>query len=538
MTVPDRLRRPLRLLGLLAVVVVGGALGWSLAPPSSAYVGPLKVQVEVVPSLSTGVHVQLPPVGEVDFDTHDAPVAVNASVQSVDLDAAKALIGSPQTLLALQVAAPDVLKDAVVEAAAYAAACALLGALGAAALVYRRPRPVLEGGATALVLLLALGGTAAATADTAALQQPRFTGLLSRAPYVAGESESAMRRLESYRSGLADFVQSVTALYAAADSVPVLPDSSDTTTVLHVSDIHLNPLGFDVAQRLVDQFKVDAVVDTGDVTTWGTEIESSVLDRIPQLGVPYVFVRGNHDSLRTQKAVEEQPNAVVLDGDVAHVAGLTLAGVGDPQFTPEEGEGSGGESRRDAVGEATESLAGVVRSWDRTHPDDPVDVALVHDPSKLDALFGRVPLVLAGHYHYRVVRLDDSGTRVMVEGSTGGAGLTSAGLERLSNGEPLALTATLLHFANDGERAGQLVAYDQVTVGGLGLASVTIERTVVDAEAPAPPDPGLPAAPVRPGAATPAPSGTPAPPPASNSSPTPGAATAAPTVAPTAAPGP
>lgn len=532
MTVPDRLRRPLRLLGLLAVVVVGGALGWSLAPPSSAYVGPLKVQVEVVPSLQTGVHVQLPPVGEVDFDTHDAPVAVNASVQSVDLDAAKALIGSPQTLLALQVAAPDVLKDAVVEAAAYAAACALLGALGGAALVYRRPRPVLEGGATALVLLLALGGTAAATADTAALQQPRFTGLLSRAPYVAGESESAMRRLESYRSGLADFVQSVTALYAAADSVPVLPDSTDTTTVLQVSDIHLNPLGFDVAQRLVDQFKVDAVVDTGDVTTWGTEIESSVLDRISQLGVPYVFVRGNHDSLRTQKAVAEQPNAVVLDGDVAQVAGLTIAGIGDPQFTPEEGEGAGGESRRDAVGEATDSLAGVVRSWNRSHPDDPVDVAVVHDPSKLDPLFGRVPLVLAGHYHYPVVRLDDSGTRVMVEGSTGGAGLTSAGLERLSNGEPLALTARLLYFANDGERAGRLVAYDQVTVGGLGLASVTIERTVVDAEGPVPPGAGLPAAPVRPGAATPPPSGTPAAPPASNSSPTPGAATAPPTAAP------
>jgi hypothetical protein len=503
MTVPDRLRRPLRLLGLLAVVVVGGALGWSLAPPSSAYVGPLKVQVEVVPSLHTGVHVQLPPVGEVDFDTHDAPVAVNASVQSVDLDAAKALIGSPQTLLALQVSAPDVLKDAVVQASVYAVACALLGALGAAALVYRRPRPVLEGGATALVLLLGLGGAAVATADTAALQQPRFTGLLSRAPYVAGESESALRRLESYRSGLADFVQSVTSLYAAADSVPVLPDDADTTTVLHVSDIHLNPLGFDVAQRLVEQFKVDAVVDTGDVTTWGTEIESSVLSRIAELGVPYVFVRGNHDSLRTQRAVAGQPNAVVLDGDVTHVAGLTRAGIGDPQFTPEEGEGAGGESRREAVGEATESLAGVVRSWDRTHPDDPVDVALVHDPSKLDALFGRVPLVLAGHYHYRVVRLDDSGTRVMVEGSTGGAGLTSAGLERLSNGEPLALSATLLHFANDGERAGQLVAYDEVTVGGLGLASVTIERTITGAVGPVSPDAGLPAAPVRAGATAP-----------------------------------
>jgi predicted MPP superfamily phosphohydrolase len=408
-------------------------------------------------------------------------------VSSVDLEGAQRLIASPQGLLALQVAAPQVLRDAVVAASAYAAACALAGAVAAAALVYRRPRRVLQGTGVAAGLLLLIAGTTAATANMAALEQPRFTGLLSRAPYVAGESETTLARLESYRSGLADFVRSVTALYAAADRVPVMAGQGKTVTVLHVSDIHLNPLGFDVAQRLVDQFHVNAVVDTGDVTTWGTDIESSTLSRIADLGVPYVFVRGNHDSLVTQAAVAAQPNAVVLDGGVARVAGLTFAGVGDPEFTPEEGPGAGGEPRRERVGDAVTRLAGVISQYDRTHPQQPVDVALVHDPSNLDAVMGEVPLVLAGHYHRRIVRLDASGTRVMVEGSTGGAGITAAGLRRLGEGEPLALSATLLHFAADGPHAGRLTAYDQVTVGGLGLTSVTIERTVVDPDAePAP----------------------------------------------------
>ena len=460
------------------IVLAGGGAGWALAPPSSTYVGPLEVQIDVVPSLRSGVHVQLPPVGAVDFDTHAAPVAVDISVRSVDLESAQALVGSPQTLLALQVTAPQVLREAVTRATVSAATCAVAGAVTAAALVYRRRRRVLQAAGGASGVVLALAAVTVLTAQPQALQQPRFTGLLSHAPYLAGAGATTLERLESYRAGLADFVQSVTAVYAVAGNLPVLPAQGATTTVLHVSDIHLNPMAYDVIERLVEQFTVSAVVDTGDVTTWGTEIESSLLSRIAELEVPYVFVRGNHDSRATEAAGAAASDSVVLDREVAEVAGLTFAGIGDPQFTPEEGEGAGGQERRDVVGEAVEELRDVIDAYERSSPDD-VEVALVHDPSKLDAVLGEVPLVLAGHYHYRVTREDASGTLVMVQGSTGGAGITAAGLDRLGEGEPLALSATLLHFAADGPHEGDLVAYDEVTVGGMGLTSVTVERTVV-----------------------------------------------------------
>ena len=481
-----RARRPpawlLHWLGVVAVGLVGAALGWVLAPASQAYVGPLQVAVEVRPSLSSGVHVQLPPVGNVTFDTHLAPVAVNASVLAVDLAEAQQLIASPQGLLALQLAAPEVLRDAAVEAVAWSVACALAGALLLGLAVYRLSWRPVQTTASALVVLLVLGGLTAVTFDAAALRAPRFTGLLSSAPYIAGEGRDVAERLESYRSGLADFVQSVTTLYAVADRLPVLPRGGETTTVLHISDIHLNPLGFDVADRLVQQFGVDAVVDTGDITTWGTDVESSILSRISDLGVPYVFVRGNHDSAATEATVAAQPNAVVLDGGTAEVAGLVFAGIGDPRFTP-EGEESDDERNRELVLGASEDLADVITS--RPESDDGthgVDVALIHDPSVLDPLFGEVPLVLSGHYHSRDVNLYEPGTRVMVQGSTGGAGITANGLEALGEGEPLSLTATLLYFGTSGAREGQLVAYDEVTVGGLGLASVTIERTVVETD--------------------------------------------------------
>ena len=503
----------LRVLGAVVVGLVGGALGWALAPGSQAYVGPIQVQVDVRPSLSPGVHVQLPPVGDVAFDTHSAPVAVNASVLSVDLEQAQQLIGSPQGLLALQLAAPEVLRDATVEAVAWAAGCALAGALLLGLAVYRLSWRPVQSTAGVMVLLLALGGLTAGTFDAAALRAPRFTGLLSSAPYIAGEGRAVAERLESYRSGLADFVQSVTTLYAVADRLPVLPRGGETTTVLHVSDIHLNPLGFDVAERLVDQFGVDAVVDTGDITTWGTSVESSTLSRIGDLGVPYVFMRGNHDSAATEAAVAAQPGAVVLDGEIAEVAGLVFAGIGDPRFTPDGEEAEDDEANRELMLEASGELADVITSrpgageGDVGDDGNGVDVALIHDPGALDPLFGEVPLVLSGHYHRRIARLDESGTRVMVEGSTGGAGITARGLARLGDGEPLSLTATLLYFAASGDREGRLVAYDQVTVGGLGLASVTIERTVVspdDAPDDVPPgEPEEPDSEVVPGDETP-----------------------------------
>jgi len=489
---------------IVLVAIVGGAIGWTLAPPTTTYLGPLEVQVRVVPSLQPGVEVLLPPVGQVRFHTHNTPVAVHASVKSVNLDQASQLISSPQGLLALQLGAPDVVEDAARKAIAKDLVCALAGAAIAGLLVYRVPRRGIQTTASALAALLVLGAGTAATFDPGALRQPKFTGLLSRAPYIAGEGQDIAKRLESYRSGLADFVQGVTTLYAVADQLPVPRAESDTTTVLHISDIHLNPLGFDLADQLVKQFHVDAVVDTGDITTWGTDVESSTLSRIGKLGVPYVFVRGNHDSRSTQAVVARQPNAVVLDGDVAEVAGLTFAGIGDPVFTPNGEAGTGDASDVEQVGRATEQLAGVVKDYDEhvdadtQVPQQPsplvagkptgrrVDVALIHDPSRLDSLFGQVPLILSGHYHKRIVRLDDSGTRVMVQGSTGGAGLTAAGVQRLSDGEPLPVTATLPHFAKSGGAAGQTVFKDQVTVGGLGLPSVTVRRTTIPPDSPRP----------------------------------------------------
>jgi hypothetical protein len=165
----------------------------------------------------------------------------------------------------------------------------------------------------------------------------------------------------------------------------------------------------------------------------------------------------------------------VLDNSVKTVAGLTFAGIGDPRFTPVEGPAA---PDRDLAQASDAQLASTIRSYDAAHVSAPVEIALVHDPLASGPLTDTVPLILAGHLHKREV-LQEGDTKVLVEGSTGGALITSDGLIKAASGDAVPLEATLLYFGRSGTDQGRLLAYDEVTVGGLGLTSVSVQRTVL-----------------------------------------------------------
>ena len=189
--------------------------------------------------------------------------------------------------------------------------------------------------------------------DTEAVGEPEYSGLLTVAPTAVGDVEGVVDRFGEYRAQLTELVGNVVTLYRTAQGLPTFDPDDGTVRVLHVSDIHNNPQAFDLIELLVDQFDIDAVADTGDITDWGTEPETRLLDRIEDVGVPYVWVRGNHDSATTQRAVAGQPNAVVLDGDPATVAGLRFWGVADTRYTPNKDQPTG----RDVEREQAEAVA-------------------------------------------------------------------------------------------------------------------------------------------------------------------------------------
>ncbi|HEV8683618.1 MAG TPA: metallophosphoesterase [Actinomycetota bacterium] len=431
-----------RLLVAIAVGVSGMWLALLLAGRHDYSFGPFRVELYARPGRGI-TEISLPPFGRVQADTHVSPVRLTATVDLVD----------PQDLSAVvaRQGVEGLIRET--EQGAYAALrrhatrtllVGLAGALAASVLTYREQwRRVLIGSAGAVVILGLFGGLAWATFRPAAFLQPTFTGSLSLAPRLVGPLQEATGRIEDFRAQLARLVG------AAADAYDVIVNeprpSGRGITVLHISDIHLSPIGMDFAQRLSRSFDVDLVVDTGDLTSFGTRLEQEILRRIPEFRVPYVFTPGNHDSATITARVAAAPNAVVLEGRMVEVEGLRIFGAGHPLFTPSASRQLDPVGIASTLREAGEKLTVRIAVL-LPRPD----LVAIHDDRMAEPWAGLVPLVVSGHFHEGDERTLDE-TLFLRVGSTGGGGLEGLARETMS--------AEILYF--EGEPPA-LVAYDVV----------------------------------------------------------------------------
>ncbi|WP_232306701.1 metallophosphoesterase family protein [Thermobifida cellulosilytica] len=440
--------------------IVGGWVGLAVGGQVLTPVGPADVDLSVSPSWRGETVINIAPLGKLAFDTHAAPLRFEATIAEIRLAAAEEMFQNPDSINRLGASIVADLKEGVVALAWRA----VLFSVGTAALVslllFRNWLRCLGSALTALAMLAAAGGVAYLTFNPRAIAEPRYTGLLAGAPQVVGSAEDVINRFSEYQAQLAGLVANVSQLYQVTSALPVYEEDPSTIRILHVSDLHLNPAAWEVVGSLAEQFQVAAVVDSGDISDRGSAAEDVFMDRIADLDVPYVWVRGNHDSMGTQRAVAAQPNAVVLDDDVVEVAGLRFYGAGDPRYTPDK-----------ALDNPTEEEVAAIGAEQARRVEEagvPVDVAVLHDPLQGEAFSGLVPLVLSGHGHNRWTQVRETGTRFFVQGSTGGAGLRG-----LEHDEPTPYQASVLYFDAETKR---LQAWDDITLGGLGLSSVQIER--------------------------------------------------------------
>jgi predicted MPP superfamily phosphohydrolase len=454
-------RRALRWAVRLLVATAGAVLGVVLFAHVEAPIGPFDATVSFRPT-GGGAQLEIPPLGALAVDAYDGPLRLDVQLRRVDQVRALTLANDPTRLDGVVDTVSADLRAAVVRLAWTTGAAALGGAAVTSLVVLRRRREPLIALGLSAVLVTGTAGLGAVTWRPEALSQPTYTGLLVNANSLIGSAEDIVARFDAYRASLEDLVVNVSTLYAAVSALPDPTGSADTVALLHVSDLHLAPSGFDLMTEVVQQFDVDAVLDTGDITDWGSVPENQLLSAVGALGVPYVYIRGNHDSAVTAAAVAAQPNTTVLDDSAVTVAGVTVVGAADPRFTPDK-DSSQAEESLTANGEELADLVATLPA--------PPAIAMVHDPKAAEPLDGVVPLVLAGHTHERDVSVLEGGTMLMVEGSTGGAGLRG-----LQGEDPTPLSCTLLYLDRT---TGELTAYDEITLGGLGQAEVTIQRSYV-----------------------------------------------------------
>ena len=469
--------------GLLGVVLLGAWLGVLAVGSVKAPVGPVDTRMTLRPSLTGGTQIDVSPLGSLDLDSHRAPIRLDVDVDQLNPERAQALVDHPERITGLQ---EEVTRDAATgarELALRSCVAVVTGATGLGLLVYRRPRRALAAGGLALTLLVGSGATAYGTWNPKSVLEPKFSGLLSSAPSIVGTARSIVSDFDVYQQELARLVTNVTKLYDVTSALPAYQPDPTTMRVLHVSDIHLNPAAWHIIRALVEQYKVDVIIDTGDTMDHGTKAENGFLDPISDLGAPYVWVRGNHDSAETQKSMEDRKGVLVADdGKPVEVEGLRIAGIGDPQFTPDRSTVAAGDPAEVRAGDA---LASAIRAQ-RTK-GEPVDIAVAHNPVAVRRTAGTVPLALAGHRHNRKTYSLAGGTRLMVQGSTGGDGLRA-----VEGDEPADIQASILYLDRDTRR---LQAWDEIDLGGLGLSTAEVSRHLPHENTPAAdPSPSDPAA--------------------------------------------
>jgi predicted phosphodiesterase len=299
-----------------------------------------------------------------------------------------------------------------------------------------------------------------------AFEDAHYTGSLARARQVIETLSEHSETFDEARSRYQIGARRVSGLLRLL-AEPTIDPRSDTVAILHVSDIHANPLGYEIVEELVEQFEVAAIVDTGDlasstldtgeISSLAGAVDRALVRRIEALDVPYLFVPGNHDSPSLRRALGEAANVTLLDRSTEQVAGIDIYGWADPTYSTEPiREAEKVEERLSYSDEIAIAVA-------KANPD----VLAVHDERLAARSDGLVPVVLAGHTHARNFEVRDE-TLFLTVGSTGATGLTSLTVEADRFYE-----AEILYFDGD-----DLAAVDYVTLRGLG-EDFTLDRNTL-----------------------------------------------------------
>ncbi len=255
---------------------------------------------------------------------------------------------------------------------------------------------------------------------------------------------------------------------------------TDQPTITVASDLHNNFLALPILERATDG---GPLFFAGDLTDRGSPLEARLVSRVVNLGKPFVFVSGNHDSDSLERDLARLGAIVLtekgrLNPDGSHgaviqkVAGLRVAGYSDPF------ERRAGENFKDRFqAEPTPAMEDAFTAWLRPLIGK-VDVVMVHEPALFEQALAILkdkpperPLVfITGHTH--TAAIDHFAGATVINGGSVGAGGTG------NLAEPTKMGIARLIFTS--EPSFQPLAADQVEIDP-GTGSSTAKRERLDA---------------------------------------------------------
>ena len=434
-----------------------------------------EVELRVLPSVTGETRLRLVPLGEVKAQTHKAPIILLASLEQIQIDEIQKFLKSTPKQEVIEQEAKQVGRQIVTNFVLRQLLLSALGALIAPAFLRVKGRHYLTamgiGSAATGIMLWGI----ASGFDGKAFQNPTYSGTLKQAPWVIQFGRDAFTKYEALSQKLKTVAGNLNTLYgritAVSDKIG-FDNTGETFRILHVSDIHNNPAAIKFLREVADQFKVSLIVDTGDLTDFGSPPETQLVKEISSLPFPYVFVAGNHDSKSVTDALAKFSNVTLLNGQRAEIEGLSFVGVPNPA-SQRPGVGSVDVSAEE-MQKGAEELQRLVTAQQQIP-----DIVAVHDPKEAVLILGRVPLILCGHMH-----------REYIETFEPPAVLPNA------VGLPATLRTISCNAGTTGAAGGRY--FDKTSGVPFSCAVLTFRRSLAPAVAPGTPSASLPDKPQRP----------------------------------------
>lgn len=456
--------RWLRRFGFFAWIVVITLVVLPLVFRASTKLGPGEFSFGFAPSSRGETEIALAPLGSLSAPTHAPPVKVKIALQEVDVIDA---IGSASDGGAkdLEERIRDDLPGAMVQVLLrLTAVSALVGAAAALAFPGRRsPLRLLGGSVVSILVTAAMVAPVILTySPDQLISKPQLRGQLATSDSLISKVAGLNTRFGSVESRADVLSSRIADLYSSAATKDISRAQGEVV-ILHVSDLHLSGVGLSLAKDLAEKFKVDAVVDTGDFTSFGFQPEAGFTDQLRGFKVPYYLVPGNHDSPEVRDELKRSPYIHYVDNELFTVKGLRILGMADPTNTALK------TIPKPVIDETYRKQFKTTTSLIQSkHPD----LIAVHNPVQLKPALGKVAVAAAGHLHISKLEVID-GTVVAIVGSSGATGIGNLLVDK---SQPHRFE--LLRFTDR-----KLVAIDQIEVKADG-GDFTLKRIMIRPDSP------------------------------------------------------
>ena len=406
--------------------------------------------------------IDIPPLGTIRARTHQLPLMFRISLKNINLQRLSTLVTEGDFMF------DDIivyLRRQVVNFLLRLLGLAFVGGFGAGYIFFRDTKRSLAAGVAGLLVFSLLLGTAALTYNEDAFRAPEFEGVIEAAPWLMGVADEALAAVEDLDAKMQIVTHNLFRLFQSLQFFGPAGGVDGDIKVLHISDIHNNPISHALVVQMVEAFNVDLIIDTGDITDYGTPLETQLVEEIGQLQIPYIFVAGNHDSPAVIARMGMLENVIVLDG-VIHLEELDLvvAGAHDPASQ----DSAMAVRPKSEYLEAAQNLREKIDQFGRKP-----DIIAFHHVFMAEVFIDLPTVLLHGHSHRVNVRRQ--GEAVVVDsGTTGGAGVRG-----LMTREELPYSMVLLHFSRT-EEGIRLLAADIIKVYNINSGFILERRLFSD----------------------------------------------------------